>query len=265
MSPRTHQRLERLRELCILAHGRAKILALVDGEWRTNTLLQLHATIIELTVGVFSLLAARIYSPAPILVRSAYEAMADQLALSRDPKYLVRMQAQTISEGSKFPEHLSHGEPPRVKEFVARPGAREFLRRMHELGDALAEEGGVRIEAKEKFSAAGIPSEYLFFRFLSAFVHNDMGALGFRHEPEGAASVSPIALFAVPDAAHLHTWIDMAFANLVRSCKLTYKDPSAFQEAGDQYVAIVRADAEAHPNEHRFTLLDEYVRRPPTE
>jgi hypothetical protein len=219
----------------------------------------LHGSVIEMTFGFIQVYSAAIFSAAPILIRVAYEALADQQALKCNPQYAVNIKAAGIKTGTDLPELMAFGNRARVQDFFAQPGTSEFQRSINTTKRDLDQAGGRRLEAKAKFSAAGMETEYLFFNCLSADVHNDLSTLLSRHHGQ---SDGLLGIFQARTEVERSQLLDAAFLTLVRSCRLAHDKPDLFADEFGTYARIVSKLRAADPNGNRFPHLEKYTEKP---
>jgi len=204
---------------------------------------QLHLRIIELVSACVHLLGSGHYSAVPIIIRTTYEAAADQLALQRNPAHVKRMVKDAVTEGRAMPEMLNRSDPDLRKAFIADANARDFLRDLKLQDEQLEPIEPERMMPEQKFRDAGIPNEYPMFRFYSGPVHSDGSELSKNHlEPDETGQLR-LTLFKVPANDEIVRMITLLAGNLIRSCRATHgeNDPE-FSVLWNQIVQFVADD-----------------------
>jgi|SRR5580658_4029151 hypothetical protein len=218
---------------------------------------QLHATILEMVGACITLFEHGNYWPMPVLLRVAHEALAEQLALERDPTYLKDMVATTLEEGRSLPEHINQQQRGLLQAFLAEPGARDFLGRIKDSAAEVATDGGEHVDIQKKFERAGLENEYPLHRMLGGSVHNDLGALQQRHAERAADGTKRLALFRVPSELDLLNSLDSALASLLRSYRSFHRGAGELQPFIDKFAEHLREERGAGPR--RLSQLDRYV------
>lgn len=207
---------------CWHANASAAVVYFDQDEQVASVTLQLHATVAEFASAVLRLFNAGIYSPIPIVVRSAYEAFVEQLALERDPTYLKRMSATSIREGRELPKIMNDAGRDMLAAFLGQDGASEFLRRLKDEASKFDDLKASRTDPADKFEAAGCADEYPMYKLLSAAVHHDGGVLRERHILRDERGTERLILFRVPDAEWLTTNLEMMLRFVLISATKIY-------------------------------------------
>ncbi len=217
---------------------------------------QLHATILEMAGACITLFERGNYWPVPVLLRVTHEALADQIALERDPAYLKNMVATTLEEGRSLPEHINLQQRGLLQAFLAEPGARDFLGHIKDGAEEVATDGGEHVDIQDKFRRAGLENEYPLHRMLGASVHNDFGTLQQRHAERSTDGTRRLALFRVPTELDLLNFLDSALASLLRSYRSIHRGAGELQPFIDKFAEHLREERSMGPR--RLSQLDRY-------
>jgi hypothetical protein len=161
--------------------------------------------------GAFLLLADhRLWSAAPVILRSMLESFADLRGLLADPGYAKRMLATVIRDWIRLLEKARKdpdgGFLADLRDLDARAGLMEDLRRaLKELGAAPP------LQVRERFEIAGMVPEYRsVYARLSAQAHGDLGVVLDRRGTEKGE----IDLCKEPPDEDVMPWCDKA-ANIL--------------------------------------------------
>ena len=243
-SLRVRTRFNLLREAWQIARDQLPVVELPKGLDAHAVSAQLHATILEIVGGCIVLFERGIYVPLPVLLRVAHEALAEQFALACNRNYLKNMVATTLHEARSLPEQISQQQRGLLQEFLAQPGARDFLGHVKDSVAELADEGGARTDPEHKFKAAGLENEYLLYRTLNGAVHNDFGVLQMRHAEPDSHGRTWLAVGRVPPELDLLNILDSALGTLLRSYRSLRGGDGTMKPVFDKFMALLTSEGQ---------------------
>jgi hypothetical protein len=243
-SLRVRTRFNLLREAWQIARDRLPIVELPEALDAYAVSVQLHATILEIVGGCIVLFERGNYVPVPVLLRVAHEALAEQFALACDRNYLKNMVATTLHEARNLPEQINQQQRGLLRDFLALPGARDFLGHVKDSTAGLTDEGRARTEPEDKFKAAGLENEYPLYRTLNGAVHNDLGVLQMRHAEPDSQGRKWLAVGRVPPELDLLNVLDSALATLLRSYRSLRGTDSAMEPVFDKFMALLESESQ---------------------
>jgi|SRR6516164_2726103 hypothetical protein len=142
-----------------------------------------YGTILELALGIRTLIQAGQTMCVPILLRSILEAFASFRALLSDPNYFKSMYASFLSEKVRLLESAAaNPESPYLKPLVTSVNVpEEKVNLSKEIAD-LAKQGYGPVSIKRQFAKAGLEGEYdSIYWQLCLETHNNVSALEDRH------------------------------------------------------------------------------------
>lgn len=242
-SLKIRRRVNLLNDVWRLVRTAAGALDLPSEDAARQMEMVLHARVLEMTAACVRLFDIGQHAPMPILLRVAYEALVDQIALERNPRYLNHIAAEAARGGRVLPELIRMHGKDTLEAFLSAAGAREALRKLKTDQEQIEQRGGMRQEAEEKFEAAGMHEEYPFYRLLSAEVHNDAGMLIARHVAQDRGGAERLQLFGTPDDVELSSRLNLGAGNLLRSAMSVHRNEGApFREYFDKVTEFIRED-----------------------
>jgi hypothetical protein len=243
-SLRVRTRFNLLREGWQIARDRFPVVELPKSLDTYAVSAQLHATILEIVGGCIVLFERANYVSLPVLLRVAHEALAEQFALACDRNYLKNMIATTLHEARSLPEQINRQQRGLLQDFLAQPGARDFLGHVKDSAAELADEGGARTEPEDKFKAAGLENEYPLYRTLNGAVHNDFGVLQMRHAEPDSQGRKWLVVGRVPPELDLLNMLDSALGTLLRSYRSLRGGDGAMKPVFDKFMALLKSEGQ---------------------
>jgi hypothetical protein len=163
---------------------------------------QLFTRIVELAGGCLALHAANIFTPVPIVARSSVEAIADLLALQKDPAHLDSIDARNLNQDYKLWTDDVALTSDVVKRGLEHPTAAEDLEWLKSKRKDLLERlknrkaAKATLSIKELFEDAGIEQFYAVqYNRLCVEAHNNATSLTERHVAIDPASGKKVPVY----------------------------------------------------------------------
>lgn len=149
-----------------------------SGEARVATTMTL--TISEQFAAVLHLLEEGFSTHAPIIARSMLEGLADLLNLAKDPAYLDQLRFNDArSNVTLFEEYAQVPDMQEEKEAIAT--LKDWKEQAQPVLEELGAKGFKKLPAIESFKRAGMLDNYVAYRVLCSFAHNQLTTLLSRH------------------------------------------------------------------------------------
>lgn len=186
-----------------------------DDEEKT-CLMQLHLTVIDLYSDCLALVRATTPAAAlPIIVRSIYEALVDQINLARIPNYHRYIEAANAAQMLKFVGAAARNNPLLAGSTLASDA--ETGAHFQSKLDELKKQGFPPLQPYQKFSKAGLTNEYeTVYALYCVDSHNNLAALAERHVDDDAANPT-LKVLAAPHLPSLAMRLNAATKFLVDS------------------------------------------------